>query len=180
MAVRGGFSAEIEVGIARLRSAVAALHRELDGRVDGGTVSARLAGSELFLIGPSDIPLAELAPEHLVLFTVGGETVEDTPGSDRPPARDVLAHAAVYRAMPGVGGIARIPAPSDSVDIGKIPVGPAVDSSGDALGAAIAETLTRRGAPTVLMPGHGVYSTGVDARSAVDDAVLLAHAEAGG
>uniref|UniRef100_UPI00286AD78C class II aldolase/adducin family protein n=1 Tax=Salinibacterium sp. TaxID=1915057 RepID=UPI00286AD78C len=83
-------SPEIQVGIARIRDEVAALHAELT-RNDlvvwtGGNISGRVPGAELYVIKPSGVSYDDLAPENMILCDLNGEVIPDTPGWDRMPS----------------------------------------------------------------------------------------------
>jgi L-ribulose-5-phosphate 4-epimerase len=203
-----GFGAEIEVGIARLRAEIAALHSELTryGLVvwTGGNISGRVAGADLFVIKPSGVSYDQLAPENMILCDLDGGVVPDTPGAARAPSIDTAAHAHIYRSLPEVGGVVHTHSPFAAAWAalgepipciaattlqefgGDIPVGPVTDDSASvalaeggsaldtaAIGRGVVETLEGHRSPSVLMPGHGPFSLGPDARSAVKAAVLL-------
>ena len=91
------FSPETQVAIARVRDEVAALHAELvrSGLVvwTGGNVSGRVPGADLFVIKPSGVSYDDLDASSMILCTLDGEVVPNTPGSDRSPSSDTAAHA---------------------------------------------------------------------------------------
>ncbi|POH68433.1 class II aldolase/adducin family protein, partial [Cryobacterium zongtaii] len=103
------YEPEIEVAIARVRADIARLHGELtaNGLVvwTGGNVSGRVPGADLFVIKPSGVDYADLAPENMILCDLDGSVIPETPGADRSPSSDTAAHAYVYRNMPEVGGV---------------------------------------------------------------------------
>jgi ribulose-5-phosphate 4-epimerase/fuculose-1-phosphate aldolase len=68
-----------------------------------GHVSARLPGSDRFIITPSLSMAMAREPEDLVQVNLKGEKVE---GKNRQPYETWL-HTCLYRARPDVGGIAR-------------------------------------------------------------------------
>jgi L-ribulose-5-phosphate 4-epimerase len=188
-------SPELQVAVARVRDEVAALHSELVryGLVvwTGGNVSGRVPGADLFVIKPSGVDYDHLDPANMILCTLDGEVVPDTPGSDRSPSSDTAAHAYVYRSMPEVGGVVHthstyatawaargeaipcvITAMADEFG-GEIPVGPFAIIGDDSIGRGIVETLTGHRSRAVLMQNHGPFTIGKDARDAVKAAVML-------
>lgn len=188
-------SPEIQVGIARIRDEVAALHAELTLNSlvvwTGGNISGRVPGAELFVIKPSGVSYVDLAPENMILCDVNGEVIPDTPGWDRLPSSDTAAHAYIYRNMPEVGGIVHthstyatawaargeaipcvITAMADEFG-GEIPVGPFAIIGDDSIGRGVVETLTGHRSRAVLMQNHGPFTIGKDARDAVKAAVMV-------
>jgi L-ribulose-5-phosphate 4-epimerase len=189
------FTPAIQVAIARTREDVARLHAELtaNGLViwTGGNVSGRVPGADLFVIKPSGVDYADLAPENMILCTLDGDVVPGTPGSDRSPSSDTAAHAYVYRNMPEVGGVVHthstyatawaargeqipcvITAMADEFG-GPIPVGPFAIIGDDSIGRGIVDTLTGHRSRAVLMQNHGPFTIGKDARDAVKAAVMV-------
>ncbi|MBB2974909.1 L-ribulose-5-phosphate 4-epimerase [Microbacterium endophyticum] len=187
--------AKAEVAIARARQQVAALHAELVryGLVvwTGGNVSARVPGTDLFVIKPSGVSYDDLAPENMIVCDLDGSVVVDTPGSDRSPSSDTAAHAYVYRHMPEVGGVVHthstyavawaargeeipcvITGMADEFG-GPIPVGPFAVIGDDSIGRGIVETLTGHRSRAVLMQNHGPFTIGATAKDAVKAAVML-------
>jgi L-ribulose-5-phosphate 4-epimerase len=189
------FEPETEVAIARVRADVARLHGELvrNNLVvwTGGNVSGRVPGVDLFVIKPSGVDYAELAPENMILCDFAGAVVPATPGSERTPSSDTAAHAYVYRNMPGVGGVVHthstyatawaalgepipcvITAMADEFG-GEIPIGPFAIIGDDSIGRGIVETLRDHRSRAVLMRNHGPFTIGKDARDAVKAAVMV-------
>ena len=173
-----------------LRVTVADLHRELVRWNlvvwTAGNVSARIPGTELFLIKPSGISYDALVPSDLVVCDLGGRVVE----GGHAPSSDTASHAYVYREMPEVGGVVHthstyasawaargepipcvLTAMADEFG-GDIPVGPFAVIGNDDIGKGIVETLRGHRSPTVLMKNHGVFSIGRDGRAAVKAAVM--------
>lgn len=188
-------SPEVQVAVARLRDDVAALHAELVRNSlvvwTGGNVSGRVPGADLFVIKPSGIDYDDLDASSMILCTLDGDVVPNTPGSDRSPSSDTAAHAYVYRNMPHVGGVVHthstyatawaaraesipcvITAMADEFG-GDIPVGPFAIIGDDSIGRGIVETLTGHRSRAVLMQNHGPFTIGRDARDAVKAAVML-------
>jgi len=190
-----GYGPEIEVAIAGVREDVARLHGELtaNGLVvwTGGNVSGRVPGADLFVIKPSGVDYADLAPENMILCDLHGNVIPETPGSDRSPSSDTAAHAYVYRNMPEVGGVVHthstyatawaargeeipcvITAMADEFG-GPIPVGRFAIIGDDTIGQGIVEALTGHRSRAVLMQNHGPFTIGKDARDAVKAAVMV-------
>ncbi|HYI34003.1 MAG TPA: L-ribulose-5-phosphate 4-epimerase [Glaciibacter sp.] len=189
------YGPEVEVAVARVRSDVARLHGELT-RNDlvvwtGGNVSGRVPGADLFVIKPSGVDYADLAPENMILCDLDGNVVPGTPGSERSPSSDTAAHAYVYRNMPDVGGVVHthstyatawaaraepipcvITAMADEFG-GEIPIGPFAIIGDDSIGRGIVETLSGHRSRAVLMQNHGPFTIGKDARDAVKAAVMV-------
>ena len=186
---------EIEVAVARVRADIARLHGELTRNNlvvwTGGNVSGRVPGADLFVIKPSGVDYADLAPENMILCDLDGNVIPGTPGSDRSPSSDTAAHAYVYRNMPDVGGVVHthstyatawaaraeaipcvITAMADEFG-GEIPIGPFAIIGDDSIGRGIVETLTGHRSRAVLMQNHGPFTIGKDARDAVKAAVMV-------
>lgn len=189
------FGPQIEVAIARVRADIALLHGELVRNAlvvwTGGNVSGRVPGADLFVIKPSGVDYADLAPENMILCDLDGQVILGTPGSDRSPSSDTAAHAYVYRHMPDVGGVVHthstyatawaarseaipcvITAMADEFG-GPVPVGPFAIIGDDSIGRGIVETLTGHRSRAVLMANHGPFTIGRDARDAVKAAVMV-------
>ena len=189
------FGPQIEVAIARVRADIALLHGELVKNAlvvwTGGNVSGRVPGADLFVIKPSGVEYADLAPENMILCDLDGQVIPGTPGSDRSPSSDTAAHAYVYRHMPDVGGVVHthstyatawaarneaipcvITAMADEFG-GPVPVGPFAIIGDDSIGRGIVETLTGHRSRAVLMANHGPFTIGRDARDAVKAAVMV-------
>jgi L-ribulose-5-phosphate 4-epimerase len=190
-----GYGPSIEVAIARVRADVARLHGELTRNNlvvwTGGNVSGRVPGAELFVIKPSGVDYADLAPENMILCDFDGTVIPGTPGAERSPSSDTAAHAYVYRNMPDVGGVVHthstyatawaaraeaipcvITAMADEFG-GDIPIGPFAIIGDDSIGRGIVETLTGHRSRAVLMQNHGPFTIGKDARDAVKAAVMV-------
>lgn len=189
------YGPQIEVAVARVRADIARLHSELtrNGLVvwTGGNVSGRVPGADLFVIKPSGVDYADLAPENMILCDLDGAVIPGTPGSERSPSSDTAAHAYVYRNMPEVGGVVHthstyatawaaraeaipcvITAMADEFG-GEIPIGPFAIIGDDSIGRGIVDTLTGHRSRAVLMQNHGPFTIGKDARDAVKAAVMV-------
>ena len=176
--------------ISRLRTEVAALHRELTryGLVvwTAGNISARVPGAELMVIKPSGVRYEELSADSIVVTDLDGVLVD----GNWSPSSDAAAHGYVYRNLPEVGGVVHThstyatawaargePIPcvltmaADEFG-GDIPIGPFALIGDDSIGRGIVETLATSRSPAVLMRNHGVFTVGTDARAAVKAAVM--------
>jgi len=173
-----------------VRELVARLHGEL---VLGGlavwtmgNLSARVSGTELFVIKPSGVPYGELTAETMVVVSLDGKVV----AGELAPSSDSATHAYVYREMAHVGGIVHThssyatawaahgrPIPCSLTGQadefgGDIPVGPFARIGGEEIGIGIVETLRGSRSRAVLMASHGVFTIGADAREALKAAVM--------
>jgi L-ribulose-5-phosphate 4-epimerase len=189
------YGPQVEVAIARVRADIARLHGELvrNNLVvwTGGNVSGRVPGADLFVIKPSGVDYADLAPENMILCDLDGVVIPATPGAGRSPSSDTAAHAYVYRHMPDVGGVVHthsafatawaargeaipcvITAMADEFG-GDIPVGPFAVIGDDSIGRGIVQTLSGHRSRAVLMQNHGPFTIGADARDAVKAAVMV-------
>jgi L-ribulose-5-phosphate 4-epimerase len=169
---------------------VARLHAELVrwGLVvwTAGNVSARVPGTDQFVIKPSGVGYDDLTAEAMIVCDLDGAVIE----GERKPSSDTAAHAFVYRSMPHVGGVVHthssyatawaargeaipcvLTAMADEFG-GEIPVGPFALIGNDDIGRGIVETLTGHRSPAVLMQSHGVFTIGPDAPAAVKAAVM--------
>ncbi|HZE41347.1 MAG TPA: L-ribulose-5-phosphate 4-epimerase [Stackebrandtia sp.] len=176
--------------VARLRAELVELHGELVrwGLVawTAGNVSARLAGTDRFVIKPSGVSYAELTPESMVVCDADGNPLQ----GDHSPSSDTAAHAYVYRHLPDVGGVVHTHSPyatawaarGEAIPCvltamadefgGEIPVGPFARIGNDDIGRGIVATLRGHRSPAVLMRNHGVFAIGPGARAAVKAAVM--------
>ena len=67
-----------------------------------GNASGIARDEGLVAIKPSGVPYEELKPEHMVVTDLSGAVVEGT----LRPSSDLPTHLALYRAFPGIGGVA--------------------------------------------------------------------------
>jgi L-ribulose-5-phosphate 4-epimerase len=172
------------------RTEVCALHAELVryGLIvwTAGNVSARVPGTDLFVIKPSGVSYDDLTPANMIVCDLYGAVVE----GDLAPSSDTAAHAYVYRHRPDVGGVVHthstyasawaargepipcvLTAMADEFG-GQIPVGPFALIGNDDIGRGIVATLDGHRSPAVLMQNHGVFTIGRTARAAVKAAVM--------
>ena len=173
-----------------IREELARLHQELpkNGLVawTAGNLSARVPGEDLMAIKASGVAYEDLTADSIVICDLYGELVE----GELSPSSDAATHGYVYRAMPGVGGVAHthsayatawairgeaIPcvmtAMADEFG-GDIPIGPFALIGDEAIGRGIVETLEGHNSPAVLMRAHGVFTIGPTAKDAIKAAVM--------
>lgn len=191
-----GLPAGIDPEVLRqTRVELAELHAELVrwGLVmwTAGNVSARLPGTDYFVIKPSGVSYAELTPDSMILCDLSGAAVPLPETAHLKPSSDTAAHAYVYRHMSDVGGVVHTHSPyatawaargeeipcvltmvADEFG-GPVPVGPFAIIGDDSIGRGIVETLTGHPSRAVLMQNHGPFTIGVTARDAVKAAVLV-------
>lgn len=188
------FDGAFDEAVRRVRAEVSALHAELPrhGLVvwTAGNVSARVPGSDHFVIKPSGVDYEELTSESMVLCDLDGRPLAGAVGSERSPSSDTAAHAYVYRHMPDVGGVVHTHSPyatawaarhepipcvitgmADEFG-GEIPVAPFSMIGDESIGRAIVETLAGHHSRAVLLANHGVFTIGKDGRDAVKAAVM--------
>ncbi len=181
--------------VARTREEVARLHAELPRWElvvwTAGNVSARVPGTDLFVIKPSGVSYDELSADTMVVCTLDGVKIEDGTADSLSPSSDTAAHAYVYRHMPHVGGVVHThstyatawAARGEEIPCvltmmadefgGAIPVGPFAIIGDDSIGRGIVDTLRESRSPAVLMQNHGPFTIGKDARCAVKAAVMV-------
>jgi L-ribulose-5-phosphate 4-epimerase len=161
-----------------------------------GNVSAFDAGRAVFAIKPSGVAYESLTAADIVVVDLDAKVVE---GALRPSS-DTKTHAALYRAVPGIGGIvhthstyatgwaqARMPIPlygtthadhlAEDVPCTALMTADAVRGDYEAeTGTQIIDcfrTRDPRVAPMVLVAGHGPFTWGETADKAVYHAVVL-------
>lgn len=161
-----------------------------------GNVSAIDREHELVVIKPSGVEYDRLRPEDMVVLDLEGRQVE----GELRPSSDTPTHLALYRAFPGVGGIAHthstwattwaqagrgIPCYGTThADhfYGEIPCTRAMTSDEVAgeyeanTGAVIVERFAKlepTAIPAVLVRQHGPFTWGPDAAGAVESSVVL-------
>ena len=152
----------------------------------------------LIVIKPSGVPYDGMKPSDLVVTDLHGKIVEGT----LRPSSDLPTHAALYRAFPTIGGIAHthseyatawaqarqsIPCfGTTHADYfhGPIPLADfmteeEINGEYEAnTGAAIVRAFSHRtidplAIPAVLVPNHGPFAWGMDARKAAENAWML-------
>ena len=183
-----------------LKEAVCQANREL---LENGLVGVRQGGASgldrkrgYVVINPEGIPFGDITPETLVVVDLKGRAVQ---GSLKPSV-DTPVHLALYRAWPGIAGIAHTHSPAATAFaqagreipcLGAIHAGtfsgsiritealtPAQADEGFAAGTAVSILSRMGGTPPLDMPGilvarHGVFTWGEEVRDAVSCASLL-------
>lgn len=161
-----------------------------------GNVSGISRADGLVAIKPSGVPYETMTPADLVVTDLDGKSVE---GSLRPSS-DLPTHLALYKAFPGIGGVAhthsehatawaqaRRPIPcfgTTHADYFHGPV-PVTNSMSDTeiaseyeanTGEAIVRAFKKvdpMAVPAVLVANHGPFCWGPDAEAAAHNAVIL-------
>ena len=159
-----------------------------EGLVQGfGHLSARVAGSDLFLLTPR-ASLALVTERDLLVLNLKGETLE----GKSPAPFEAPLHAAIFHARANVGAIARFHARAasyfsvtekriepvhnhGSFFAGGVPVFPKTDLiSTPKLGAEVAAALGQK--PAILLRGNGQVTVGRTIPEAVMMAIYLEEA----
>jgi len=161
-----------------------------------GNVSGYDAASGLVAIKPSGVSYAEMRPEQMVVLDLQGNVVE----GELRPSSDTPTHFALYRAFPGLGGIAHThstyatiwaqacrPLPcygtthADSFR-GEVPVTAALSPTALAgdyeleTGLAIVRAFEGHEPgemPAILVASHGPFTWGETPAKAVENSVVL-------
>jgi L-ribulose-5-phosphate 4-epimerase len=161
-----------------------------------GNASGVSRDQSLVVIKPSGVPYREMKPEHMVITDLDGKIVE---GNLRPSS-DLATHLVLYRAFPGIGGIAHthseyatawaqgrrsIPCfGTTHADYfhGPVPVtselaeGEIAAEYEENTGHAIVRAFEKRdyaSVPAVLVANHGPFTWGADPGVAAHNAVIL-------
>jgi L-ribulose-5-phosphate 4-epimerase len=161
-----------------------------------GNVSAIDRERGVIAIKPSGVEYGAMKPDDIALVDMSGKKVE----GELNPSSDTRTHAVLYDAFPEAGSVvhthsqwatifaqAGVPIPTFGTThadyfYGDIPC--TRDMTPDEIagdyecetGRVIAETFTGLGAPraqAVLVRSHGPFCWGIDARHAVENAVVL-------
>lgn len=161
-----------------------------------GNVSGRDPRTGMVVIKPSGVEYARMAPEHMVVVAPDGRVVE----GELRPSSDTPTHLVLYRAFPGVDGVAHThsthataraqagrPLPcygtthADSF-YGEVPVTDELTAAetGEAYERDTGEVIVRafagrdpRQIPGVLVRGHGPFTWGASAAKAVENSIVL-------
>jgi len=163
----------------------------LQGLAEGmlGIVGHRRPGAGTFWIKPADLPLAEVAPQSLLLYDLEGKLLM----GDRPPHSEIPLYTEIYRLRPDVGAIVHLHSPYASAFCTRgeglaqlnqysaffLDGLPIFRESPErvatvALGRAIAECLGP--AKALLIQHHGMVAVGPDMPTAVGTAIFLERA----
>lgn len=173
-----------------LKTSVSELHALLPAHRlvawTSGNISGRLEGTRQMVIKPSGVAYEDLTPASMCVVDLDEGTVE----GDLKPSSDTETHAAIYRAMPAVGGIVHthsayatafaalgreipcvLTAMADEFG-GSIPCGGFERIGGEEIGHEVVRVLDGRRSPAALMKNHGVFTIGRSPRDAVKAAIM--------
>jgi len=163
-----------------------------------GNVSAIDRDSGLFVIKPSGVTYEKMTAKDMVVVDLEGRVVE----GELNPSSDTLTHAVLYKHYPEIGGIAHTHSTWATIwaqaglDVqamgtthadtfyGSVPCARFLtekevnDGYEVETGKVIIETFEERGldvlaVPGILLQGHGPFTWGKDAKSAVMNSVVL-------
>ncbi|KZE14523.1 L-ribulose-5-phosphate 4-epimerase [Priestia aryabhattai] len=163
-----------------------------------GNVSAVDRDSGLFVIKPSGVTYEKMTAQDMVVVDLDGRVVE----GELNPSSDTLTHAVLYKHYPEIGGIAHTHSTWATIwaqaglDVqamgtthadtfyGSIPCARFLtekevnDGYEVETGKVIIETFEERGldvlaVPGILLQGHGPFTWGKDAKTAVMNSVVL-------
>ena len=163
-----------------------------------GNVSAIDRDSGLFVIKPSGVTYEKMTAKDMVVVDLDGRVVE----GELNPSSDTLTHAVLYKHYPQIGGIAHTHSTWATIwaqaglDVqamgtthadtfyGSVPCARFLtekevnDGYEVETGKVIIETFEKRGldvlaVPGILLQGHGPFTWGKDAKSAVMNSVVL-------
>ncbi|WP_195696291.1 L-ribulose-5-phosphate 4-epimerase [Priestia megaterium] len=163
-----------------------------------GNVSAIDRDSGLFVIKPSGVTYEKMTAQDMVVVDLEGRVVE----GELNPSSDTLTHAVLYKHYPQIGGIAHTHSTWATIwaqaglDVqamgtthadtfyGSVPCARFLtekevnDGYEVGTGKVIIETFEERGldvlaVPGILLQGHGPFTWGKDAKSAVMNSVVL-------
>ncbi|MFV5315329.1 L-ribulose-5-phosphate 4-epimerase [Priestia megaterium] len=163
-----------------------------------GNVSAVDRDSGLFVIKPSGVTYEKMTAQDMVVVDLDGRVVE----GELNPSSDTLTHAVLYKHYPQIGGIAHTHSTWATIwaqaglDVqamgtthadtfyGSVPCARFLtekevnDGYEVETGKVIIETFEKRGldvlaVPGILLQGHGPFTWGKDAKTAVMNSVVL-------
>ena len=163
-----------------------------------GNVSAIDRDSGLFVIKPSGVTYEKMTAQDMVVVDLDGRVVE----GELNPSSDTLTHAVLYKHYPQIGGIAHTHSTWATIwaqaglDVqamgtthadtfyGPVPCARFLtekevnDGYEVETGKVIIETFEERGldvlaVPGILLQGHGPFTWGKDAKTAVMNSVVL-------
>jgi len=172
----------------RLKEELVELHLELPKNNlvvwTGGNISARDPESGLVVIKPSGIRYEEMRPGHMVVMDLEGRIIE----GDLKPSSDTASHLYIYEHRADVGGVVHThsvyatafaavnkPIPVVLTAIadefgGPIPCGGFALIGDEGIGKVVVESIGK--SPAVLLKNHGVFSIGMNAKSALQAAIM--------
>ncbi|HLY37162.1 MAG TPA: class II aldolase/adducin family protein [Candidatus Binatia bacterium] len=155
----------------------------------GGNISARVDGTDTFLITPSGVALRDTSPEDMVTIDLDGRKLG---GPERyKPSKESLMHTAIYRARPDTRAVAHLhpphaiafgirgePIPLMTVTseerLHLTPVVPPASSGSRDLADGVADVIATAPADTqvLLLARHGIIAWGSSVQQACDVADL--------
>jgi arylformamidase len=155
----------------------------------GGNISARIDGTDTFLITPSGVALRDTVAEDMVTIDLDGRKLA---GPERyKPSKESLMHTAIYRARPDTRAVAHLhpphaiafgirgePIPLMTVTseerLHLTPVVPPATSGSRELSDGVADVIAGAPADTqvLLLARHGILAWGASVQQACDIADL--------
>lgn len=157
---------------------------------DGGAMSARIPGRDVFLITPAGVSLRDVRPDTLVAVDGHGAILDNPAGLGAPD--ETSLHLGIYRIRPQVNAIVHVHPPhATAFGIARKPIPPVTASAVNRLrqGPVVLEAPGRPSdlarmalkaiqdappeATVFLLERHGVAAFGPNLRQAFDDAELV-------
>ena len=148
----------------------------------GGNMSARIPGTDMILITPSGVSLADVEPETNLLVRLDGAILENP--LNLAPSKETGFHLAVYMLRPDVGAIAHVhpayataysrrgkPLPMATITarmiLKEVPaIESALPGSRELCDFVKGGIVRHPGVKALLMTDHGVLAMGPDIRAA--------------
>lgn len=142
-----------------------------------GNVSCRVPGQDRVLIKATGLPLARLAPRHVLLVDLDGNLLES---SELRPSKERYFHVAVYRRRPDVGAVVHLHPPYALVFAaahqlpplrtgaartflaGRMALVPPAPSGSRELAEAVGEALGAENMRAAILAEHGTVTVGAD------------------
>jgi L-ribulose-5-phosphate 4-epimerase len=157
---------------------------------DHGTVSGRVPGADVFVITSDAVGFEQPGPESLLVCDLSGRVVQGPAGGRADPAPGAATHARLYRELPHVGGVVHTHSPYATAWAARGEAIPCVlavtadefggaiptiapEGDDEAVGDALAALFAQHRSRAALVPNHGPFAVGRDARDAVRAAVLV-------
>jgi L-fuculose-phosphate aldolase len=165
----------------------------------GGNISVRIPGTDLVLITPTAVSLADITPEINLLVKIDGTIVDKPPG--HKPSKETAFHLAVYQLRPDAGAVAHVHPPyatafsnqsrplplatiSGRVGLTAVPVIACAHPGSEELCGFVKDGLRENpGLKAMLMKEHGIITVGPDLKTAyyladlVEDTAKIAFLE---